>query len=501
MVHAFEGLQRGMFSNANPSLIPDGYLSNCRNSDLNTYGMVVKAKGRTSSASGLTSGRNRRLAFFAPDGGAKTLLTFQNGDLWTWPNSGTWAQVTGATGLADEPVDIVQGDNKAFLIKQAEVIRYYDGTTVTAFTDTNTDPPRTKVGIYMLGWLLLANSAAANDGLYFGANGSPATGWNRTSNLLRIGKGEGGDITGLAQWTAQDLIVFKEQAIYAVTINSATPANWTITPITSDIGTPCGRTAVQFGSDFLFLAGDGIRSLLQSEQDKKRGAALAITEPIRDFIDTINWQYAKDVACAVEWKGQYYCSVPISPNQVNSHTIVYNPRNGSLDIRNYGFSDFSVGRFSSVPTLFSSYGATTGGVNTEESTFNDNGTAIAWTVETKRINGPNGQAWPHLWKRGGELEVFFESTGSYVVAVSAAVDGGSYTSLGNVTLTGTLPTLPIDLPFSLADQNITKAKFNLSRMGRFRDIQFKFTTSDAGAEVKLIRAVASLLPMAYTRDA
>lgn len=501
MTHVIEGPSKGAFTNANASLIPDGFLAKLENADLTTYGIIAKMKGRANTATGLTSGRNRRLAFFAPAGGTKQLVTFQAGNLSWWANSGTWANLVGATGLTDEPVDLITAINKIFLTKQAEVVRYYDGSTVTAFGDTNTDPPKAKYGVYMLGWLLLLNDTTNPDGLYFGTNNNPLTGWNRTSNLLKFDTGEGGAGTGLKQWTNQDLIVFKENRIYAVTINNATPANWTITPITSDIGCVCGRTAVEIGDDMLFLAQDGIRSLSQSEQDKKRGARLPLSYPIQDLIDTINWQYAADVATAIQWKGEYRLSVPLSPATVNSHTIIYNPRNGSFDIKTYGFADFAIGRFLSVPKLYSAYGATTGGVNLEESTFNDRGAAVTWKMQTKRINGPNGQFFPHLWKRGGEVEVFFESTGSVTVQVDAAADGGAWTSLGTVVLTGTLPALPIDLPFSLGGGSIIKKKFNLSRMRRFRDIQFQFSTSDLAAEVKFVRAIASLIPMRYSKDA
>lgn len=500
LVHIIDGSIKGMFSNANPSLIPDETVANLRNTDLLTYGNIRKAQGRTNTASGLSSGPNRGLAFFAPAGGTKQLVTFQNGSFYSWPNSGTWGAITNGTGLVDEVVDIVDGDNKLFFIKQSEVCRYYDGTNITLFTDTNTDPPKAKMGVYMLGWLLLGNDTTNPDGLYFGANNSPASGWNRTSNLLRFDKGQGGQMTGLKPWSNQDLLVFKEQRIYAATINNASPGSWTITPITSDIGCMSHHSIQQVGQDLFFLAQDGVRSLLQSAQDKKRGSALPLSYPIQDIVNQINWQYAADVACSTLWKGVYWLSVPVSPSTVNNKTFKYDPRREAWEVLDYGFNAFAQARFSSVPRLYSSYGAATGGVNLEESGFDDGTNAITYTIETKRINGPNKQPRPDIWKRGGEIEIEFESTGSYVVAVSAAVDGGAYTQIGTMTLTGALPQLPIALPFSLADQNISRKKFNFNVMGRFRDIQFKFSTSDLSAEARFIRAVVSMIPFNYVRD-
>ena len=500
IIHLFEGEQKGLFSQANPSLIPDGFLANLRGGDLNTYGMITKAMGRANTATGLTDGRARRLAFFDPVGGTKVLTAFQAGALSVWPNTGVWADI--ATGVTEEPMDILQAGNYQFFFQRSDNVRYYDGVTLTTAGDTNTDLPRTRYAVYMLGWLLPFGSAAFPDGLYFGTNGTPLTGWNRTSNRLTIGAGEGGDSTGAKPWSNQDLILTKETRIYAVTIDSATPSAWPITPITSDIGCISGRTLQQVGQDFFFLSQpEGVLSLLQSAQDKKRGSSDAISYPVDDLIRRINWQYAKDVACATFWRGQYILSVPLDSSQVNNVTLVFNLRSKGWSRIDYGFADFSIGRFDSNPKLYSAYGvAATGGVNLEESGYDDRGAAVSWIYETKRVSGPNGGPMPHIWKRGGEVEFFFESTGAYAVTIDAAIDGGGYTNLGTMTLTGTLPQLPIDLPFNLADQNLSRGKFNLDVLGRYRDIQFRAQNAETGAQIKLVRAIASMIPMEYVRD-
>jgi len=495
LTYLFEGLQRGQFSNANASIIPDGYCASLVNVSLNKFGMLQKIPGRSNTAGGLTSGQLRRLLFYAPAGGTREFLAYQGTALHNWPNSGTWATITGATGLADEPVDLIQAGSYVFLLKKGEVCRYWDGTIITAFTDTNTDPPKVKYGIYMLGWMLMWDA----DLLYYPTNGTPAVGWNRTSKALAVGLGEGGDATGLKQWSNQDLILTKEGRIYSVTINNATPTNWTITPITDDIGCVSGRTMSQFGEEFFFLAQDGIRSLTQSAQDKKRGAALPLSWPIQDVIDTINWQYAKDVACATQWKGEYWLSFPTAASQVNNKTVIYSPRSQGFTTLDQGFADFNVGRFSNSPRLYSGRGVATGGVDLEDDGFDDRGSAKTWTVKTKRVNGNNGSPAPHIYKRGGELEAFFESTGSYVVSVYASIDGGSNTLLGTMTLTGSLPQLSIDLPFNLADQSISRKKFYLDLLGRWRDVDFTFECTDLEADVRLIRAILSTIPADYVR--
>jgi hypothetical protein len=317
---------------------------------------------------------------------------------------------------------------------------------------------------------------------------------------LKPDTGEGGELTGLRAWTEQDFIAFKNKRIYAIKINTTDPATWPIVPMTDDIGCVAHGSIQQFGGDLLFLAQDGVRSVLQSAEGKKLGAGLAISDPIRDVIETINWQYAKDTCASTVWRGQYMLAVPTGANQTPNKLLVYNPFNQSWDVRSIAIGAFAIGRFNDLPKLYSALGGTTGGIRIEDSTFNDDGTAMTWSLESKAISGENGKPLPNIWKRGGEIEVFFEASGAYVVTVQARGDGAEYTTVGTVTLTGALPTLPIDLPFYLAEGTVLRKKFNYGRIGRFRNAQFKFTNAETGAEIRFIRAIVTMLPAPYTRD-
>ena len=93
--------------------------------------------------------------------------------------------------------------------------------------------------------------------------------------------------------------------------------------------------------------------------------------------------------------------------------------------------------------------------------FNDESTKINFQVETKAFDF--GQ--PFRYKNGGEIELDIGSSTGNTVTVSAAIDGGSYTSLGTCTATD---------------------KFHLDSLGKFRSIKFKFQNDATSTEQLII---------------
>ena len=86
---------------------------------------------------------------------------------------------------------------------------------------------------------------------------------------------------------------------------------------------------------------------------------------------------------------------------------------------------------------------------------------------------------PQMYKKGYMLEVDVSTlTSGGSIAVSAAIDGGSYSSLGNITSTG-------------------KTMFRLSALGEFRRIKFKFVESTQDKAVTIDRYTVSAYPKQY----
>jgi hypothetical protein len=114
----------------------------------------------------------------------------------------------------------------------------------------------------------------------------------------------------------------------------------------------------------------------------------------------------------------------------------------------------------------------------------DNGTAIDSTL----IGREEDMGYPSRYKVGGEIEIeALTTSAASSLTVSVAINGGAFSSLGTVSLTsGNAPTLPVSLPFQLADNNILSAKFHLDSLGPWKVIQIKIEDSNNIADDTII---------------
>jgi len=136
---------------------------------------------------------------------------------------------------------------------------------------------------------------------------------------------------------------------------------------------------------------------------------------------------------------------------------------------------------------------------TDEGTTTTDGTVMSMVTEYKSENF--GQ--PLVYKNGGEVEIEAAAVGSTdTILVEARLDGGSYSTIGTLTLTSaTAPVLPIALPFTLAEDYKVREKYHLDSLGRFREIQIKLTHAVANTEVIKIYGVnVTTFPMEYTNE-
>lgn len=489
-----ENALHGAYENVS-SKIPEDFVFELLNGDLTQAGLIKKAKGFSEFGTGLDDSLVRDLTFFKSTTAIneEQLLAVANGKLWRKTFAGSWTSFK--SGLTNEHTRIIIGNYKAFFTQPSENVRYWDGATLTeTFGNTNTDPPRARHGLWILGWLLLANDDTNPDGIYYGTNGSPTAGWNRTTNVLKIDQGEGGSILGLIPWTDFDFIVLKSTRLFLVSITTTDPATWTVKALTSDIGC-VGGAAVTVGDICLFLAEDGIRAVRITDNNIKLTEKSPLT---RGRLDTtfarILQSSAVNVATASHWNGVIRFAVPFGVATVNNAMIEYNLALDALSTREgFGFGRFTKSRYSQVTRIHAS-DETNGKVYTLEDTFNLAGSAQTWRVQTKAMDFGA----PAQWKIGGEIELVFNATGDYDVLVEVQLDQGGYQTLGTVNVEGEGPTLPINLPFFLAE-DLVRSKLSLAGLGRFREIQFQFSTSDLGAEVEFVRAIVRSLPMEYSK--
>jgi hypothetical protein len=249
-------------------------------------------------------------------------------------NEGDWAD--GAAFRRALYVTQVEPTSSA---TDASFVAVFDAADGGAHSQSASHAPR--VSVYWQARLWIADNQVTGDGndlawseLDDGLTYSPA-------NELSIQPGVGGRITGLLPSRDSDptLIVFKEDAVCAVTTfwgssSSLIPGvGDKLDTIKSSVkvlsqGAGCvAPRSIQWvpaleGSDALFLARDGIRSLRRSSDDVQQGAGPPLSYEIPDVIARINFDAAR-VCTSVVFDNVYYLACPFDGAVNNTHIIAY----------------------------------------------------------------------------------------------------------------------------------------------------------------------------------
>ena len=489
-------MSAGQFSFQHPSdkiVMPPNSAEELLNIDIDTMGRRKKRKGYEMIADDLGSSKIDGMSAYNPIAGTRVLVCESNGTVYTWANTGNWASSL-ASMTAQNQAELVEAKGLLFRLSQVDNIRSLDGTSWTDEGNTNTDFPKVKMAIWTSNQRMLgANTTAAPGLLYYSDSGAPQT-FNRTTNVFRIGKGDDDGITGMIEFTNREVVVFTLTGMYSLNISDSSPSYWIRAKI-SDIGCIAFRTVRQVGTDALFLADDGVRSVIQSAQDKKRGDSLPLSFPIQDWIERINKQYAY-LSTATVWSDKYLLSVPIDGSTICNYTLLFSrrayeangQRGGWTVYENFNFNAWAVQTFNGKKKLYGGESQADGKVyevrssDPDDDATSDNGTAIEYSETGKRqdFDTPESDKTFEFI----EVEVLAKDTGE--VSVEAQIDGGGYTKLGTFDQGEGLPELPVALPFDLTGANIVRAKYDLESLGRGRDIQIRLKESTLDTETEIL---------------
>lgn len=435
---------------------------------------------------------------FEPDNGTNVLVAVEGTSLWTSPSawSFTARKVDFTTGLIPTIFKVGEsGENDVFVVGNGtdNWFRFAPSgySSPQDLGNTNTSPPRSNVGLYYRNrfWVLDANNlywADAFDDDYSGA-------FDRTSNFYRIPVGQRQGLIGLRD---EGILVLGKDQVWAI--------NPSITPTATDqpvkineYGCENGRTIAQVGDDVLYLAADGVRGAFRSQQDKlQSGASYPLSFALKDEVESLNWaQIAK--ASAIYWDNKYFISVPVDASATCNEVWVYFPASqGWMVISGWNVAGWTIMRVNGHQLLFA-IDSTDGKVYQAWTGFDDNGTAIPYTEESRKED--LGQ--PLIKKVGGVLKVRASSSGAYTLNVYASVDDQEYQMLGTMSLAGNAPTLPIALPFDLAAANTIEEPFHLDSLGEWYQIRTKITHPDLNGSDEIIIYESNLTTFASVYQA
>lgn len=498
-----DGWDGGIDAKNPPTRIRDDRGAGGLGADLSSPGVIKKRQGTGSSVVDVGSKKIRDMAFFTPSNGTKRLIIAESTKVHEWTGSGASSEVI--TGLTDDiRTRLAQGTDLMMVINGTDNVRTFDNAlSVTDEGDTNTSPPKGKVIQFMRSQnrMIIANTTLNPDFLFY-SDSEDIQSWNRSNNNLEIGQ-DGEPITGIFLFTDDDLIVFKADLIIAVDVGDADPTKWTQRIISEGIGCIADRTIRQFGADLLFLSRDGVRTLLQSEQDKKRGASDPLSLPIQPTVDRIRFTSAID-SMAFIWQDTYHCAVPIDSNTVNSGLISFRrpskilatPGGWTVDEK-LDLNAAVITSFDDLPEIHVGSALADGKVFELFTDNDDDGAAYDFRWDTKRFDFDS----PGLDKWFQEVEFIFNATDDHTVECFAQIDGGGFTSLGTVDLKGNAPTLPIALPFQLGGTVLVRKRFGLRDLGWGRDIQYRVENNNVNEDVEWRQVISHALPIPQRRNA
>lgn len=475
-------LSGGQNNRVHGSNIGDNQATVLLNVDLGTPGQRKKRPGLT-LLEDISNNAGLGLFGFEPDGGTNVLVAVEGTSLHTSPiSSGFTARKT------DFTTSLIPGILKIGESGEADVFVIGNGTdnwfrfepddysSPQDLGDTSTSPPKSRVGLWYANrfWVLSANGLYWSDAFDEDYSGA----FDRTTNYFRLPVGTERALIGIRD---EGIVAFGSEAIWAIS-PAATPDATDKPTKLLDYGCAANRTVVQAGDDVYFLSYDGVRGLFRSQQDKlQAGSSYPLSYVLKDEYESISWAYI-DKACAVYFDNKYFISLPVDGSTYNNEVWVYYPASqGWMVISGWNVAGWAKIRVSGEERLYA-IDSTDGKVYRAWYGYDDNGTAINYQEESRKEDF--GQ--PLVKKVGGVLKVRMASSGDYDISISASPDDSDYVALGTMNLAGNAPTLPVALPFSLADTNVVEETFHLDALGEWYQLRIKIAHNDTNGSDNII---------------
>lgn len=399
-----------------------------------------------------------------------------------------WEDITGLTTLtADKTTNFVQALDRLFILNGTDNVFSIDSSfNVTDEGDTNADPPKTTFGEWASNnRLFLSGSLTATerDYVWFSNALAPQT-FIRDTNVFKCRSGGGGKVTWLKMFKENELIVYKNDSIYVLNVAGATPlTDWELTPLSTAVGCPAGRTVQDIGNDHIFLANDGVRLLSRTSFDKIRVGI--ISEPIQDIIDVINQDA---IEASVGWfeNGLYILGVPVGTSTVPNRFMIWDSvaakRNGDP---NSAWTTIPVGTWNMSCLSSFSFGDNTktivGGSSLADSLCykvlsgnTDNGTTIVQKIITRQHDFGD----PFIDKIFDPSQFVAETGSDAVYSVSIDIDRSGFVQFGTINLAGALQT-PFTTPAVTGGNEIKNENFRTKFTGRGKTVRFMITNTTA----------------------
>jgi len=330
--------------------------------------------------------------------------------------------------------------------------------------------------------------------------------WKSTNSII-VGGDDGEDIVAIQPFFDYELLVFKPNKIYLVTVDptATTASGWTVRLINDKTGCQAGSTVMFVNKDVFFLSNDGIRTVQRSLADDFYTVGVPLSEPIKDIISRINKSYISEANAAFH-NNRYYLALPLDNSTTCNYLLVYNSLFNSFE------GLWSIAASAMVKTNFSggytvnavklAIGSPTGRVghlydyldpdlqgdgNTE---FKDYGTSYSSYVVTKAYDFDD-----KISKKYGshyEMEYYYSTATGCSISMKRETDS-QYVTIGTNVDTSTPGglTLPFTLPATLSAQTHNFRADSLRSYQKWRNIKLKMEAPARKLSIRQIMLAAN----------
>jgi hypothetical protein len=292
-------------------------------------------------------------------------------------------------------------------------------------------------------------------------------------NVYVINQGGNDSIVGVLPWIENQFLLFMSKSIYVAFIDPrfdpTEPDRSQITVITTEVGCLARHSIVPAGQFVFFFSGKGVHMLTPQLDLKLLGNTLPLSEPIDDYFDNVNFEYATRVTASY-FDNRFFIAFPVDAALKNNSILVYNTLNQAWESIDTYPSGMYIDNF--IPALY----------NNKRRLFIISNIGKPTQVA---LEGPIPPGQPTSFLAGAYGGIF----------LAEQLEGGDE-FLGVI---GT-PLLPFDLPATLSDSSYVvvpvaasirsrEYTFDSQLTKRFSRAEFQFNNT-AGDDVSILMTVS-----------
>ena len=393
-------------------------------------------------------------------------------------------------------VVVVDGGSGYSTTPTVTIIGNGSGATATA---TVSPPPQNLRLLVNAGNRLFAVGSGSNRNTLYCSDILDPSIWDLANSAV-INADDGDEITAIVPYFDNRIIVFKNRRIFQVTVppDMQSAADWVISRISNNVGCVAENTAVQVSSDILFLADDGIRSLVRSASDDFTTVGLPISEVIKDVVQEINTA-ERQISAAAFYDNRYFLAVPTGSNDFNDTLIVYNTVLQSFEgtwtpqIMQFALTNFEseglriVGKGKTGILL--KYNGHKSPTAVTSSDYQDAGVSYESYVRTKDFDFGDAFAEKH----GSHFEVIFDDSFSTdaTISIQRDVDVSDIDVQPNLNISSTQLVLPFTLPAVLPTSVKKRIASDLRAYEKWRLLNIKIQSAAGKMAIRQITAAAN----------